>query len=135
VRLSSEGEEQPAPIIVPWSPVSGRRRRAIICVDAPSAVRPIRSETRARLVEAIAKARQWLDELLRGQVKDTREIAMREDCSERSVRMTLNLAFLSPALVQAAVEGCLPHGVGLSSLTDAPLNWKDQQRSLMGASF
>src|SRR3712207_7123692 len=43
-----------------------------------------------------SKARQWLDELLSGQVKDTHEIAVRESCSERSVRMTLNLAFLSP---------------------------------------
>ena len=68
-------------------------------------------------------------------MKDTHEIAAREACSERSVRMTLNLAFLSPALVQAAVEGRLPHGAGLSSLADAPLNWKEQQRSLIGTSF
>jgi DNA invertase Pin-like site-specific DNA recombinase len=135
VRLSPEDEEQPAPIVVPWSPVSGRHRREIIGVEAVSAARPIRSETRARLVEAIAKARQWLDELLSGHMKDTHEIAAREACSERSVRMTLNLAFLSPALVQAAVEGRLPHGAGLSSLTDAPLNWKEQQRSLIGTSF
>jgi site-specific DNA recombinase len=135
VRLSPEGEVRPAPIVVPWSPVSGRRRREIIGVEVDRVTRPIRSETRARLVEAIAKARQWLDELLSGQVKDTHEIAERESCSERSVRMTLNLAFLSPALVQAAVEGRLPHGTGLSSLTDAPLNWKEQQRSLTGASL
>jgi DNA invertase Pin-like site-specific DNA recombinase len=84
VRLSLEGEVRPAPIVVPWSPVSGRRRREIIGVEADRVTRPIRSETRARLVEAIAKARQWLDELLSGQVKDTHEIAARESCSERS---------------------------------------------------
>jgi DNA invertase Pin-like site-specific DNA recombinase len=134
VRVSPEGGVQPAPIVVPWSPVSGRRRREIIGVDV-RVVRPIRSETRARLVEAIAKARQWLNELLSGQVSDAHEIAERESCSERSVRMTLTLAFLSPVIVQAALEGRLPHGIGLSSLTDAPLNWKEQQRSLAGASF
>jgi site-specific DNA recombinase len=133
VRLSLEGEVRPAPIVVRWSPVSGRRRREIVGVETNCAARPIRSETRARLVEAIAKARQWLDELLSGQVKDTHEIAARESCSERSVRMTLNLAFLSPAIIQAAVEGRLPHGVGLSSLADAPLAWNEQQRSLIGA--
>lgn len=127
--------DQTTAIVVPWSPVSGRRRREIVGVDAISVVRPIRSETRARLVEAIAKARKWLDELLSGQVRDTHEIAAREACSERSIRTTLNLAFLSPALVQAAVEGRLPHGAGLSSLTDAPLNWKEQQRSWIGTSF
>jgi site-specific DNA recombinase len=103
-------------------------------VEADRVTRPIRSETRARLVEAIAKARQWLDELLSGQVRDTHEIAARESCSERSVRMTLNLAFLSPAIIQAAIESRLPHGVGLSSLADAPLAWNEQQRSLIGAS-
>ncbi len=135
VRLSPEDDEQPAPIVVPWSPISRRHRREIVGVDAASAARPIRSEARARLVEAIAKARKWLDELLSGDVKDTHEIAAREGYSERSVRMTLNLAFLSPALVLAAVEGRLPHGAGLSSLTDAPLNWNEQQSSLVGASF
>jgi len=135
VRLSSEGEEQSALIVLPWSPTSGRRRRVIIGLDAPSIARPIRSETRARLVEAIAKARQWLDELLSGKVQDTHEIAARESCSERSVRLTLNLAFLSPALVKAAVDGSLPHGVGLSRLTDIPPNWKEQQKSLIGTSF
>lgn len=135
VRLPSEGEEQPTPIVVSWFPISGRRRREVIGVEADRVARPIRSETRARLVEAIAKARQWLDELLSGQVNDTHEIAVREACSERSVRMTLNLAFLSPAIIQAALEGRLPHGIGLSSLTEAPLNWKEQQRSLVGASL
>jgi site-specific DNA recombinase len=52
--------------------------------------RPMRAETRARLIEGIAKARGWLDDLLQGRCKSTHEIASREDCSERSVRMTLN---------------------------------------------
>jgi hypothetical protein len=133
LRLFAEGEVRPAPIVVPWAPVSRRRRHKIVGVDAASAARPIRSETRARLVEAIAKGKHWLDELLNGQVKDTHELAAREGCSERSVRMILNLAFLSPSIVQAAVEGRLPHGVGLSSLIDAPLAWNEQQRSLIGA--
>ncbi|MEE1657861.1 recombinase family protein [Microvirga sp. CF3062] len=134
VRRASEGEEQFAPIIVPWSPVSRRCRREIIGVEATSATRPLRSETRARLVEAIAKARQWLNDLLSGDVKDTHAIAARKACSERSVRMTINLAFLSPAIVKAAVEGRLPYGAGLSRLIDAPLAWTEQQRSLIGAS-
>ncbi len=53
--------------------------------------------------------RRWLDELVSGAVKDTAAIAEREGCSERSVRMTLSLAFLSPKVVRAivdAVSGC-----------------------------
>ncbi len=93
--------------------------------------RPIRSETRARLVQGIAKARAWVDELVTGKVADTHAIARREGCSERSVRMTLNLAFLSPEIVRAAVEGTLPHGVGLCSLAELPAPWS-RQSDLVG---
>jgi hypothetical protein len=43
-------------------------------------------------------------------------IASREDKSERSIRMTLSLAFLAPEIVKAAVEGRLPRGFGLKRL-------------------
>jgi site-specific DNA recombinase len=40
--------------------------------------------------------------------------------------MTLNLAFLAPEIVQAAVAGTLPHGAGLSRLGDLPMQWRAQ---------
>ena len=86
--------------------------------------RPIRSETRARLIEGIAKARVWIDDLVSGRVTSTADIASREHCSERSVRMTLGLAFLSPTIVKAAVDGSFPHGSGITQLMNAPPNWK-----------
>jgi site-specific DNA recombinase len=115
-----------APIVVPWSPAPVTRRREIIvppgsdCADQ----RPIRAESRARLVEGIAKARLWLNELIDGGVTDTKEIADREGCSDRSIRMTLSLAFLSPSIVQAAVDGTLPHGSGVASLLELPADWQ-----------
>jgi site-specific DNA recombinase len=133
IQRCPDGRERPAPILLPWAPTPSRRRREIIGVDEGRAPRPIRSETRARLIEAIAKARNWLDDLLAGRVNNTHEIGAREGCSERSVRMTLNLAFLSPSIIQAAVEGRLPHGSGLTSLTDAPLSWRQQQKLLIRA--
>jgi hypothetical protein len=57
------------------------------------------------LVEGIAKARLWLEDLVSGRVASTAEITGRERCSERSVRMTLALAFLSPSNTKAAVDG------------------------------
>ena len=67
-------------------------------------------------------ARLWLTDLMAGRVKSTNEIAKREECSERSVRMTLALAFLSPTLVKAAVNGDLPAGIGIVGLTNAPMS-------------
>jgi hypothetical protein len=48
-------------------------------------------------------------------------IAARERKSERSIRMTLSLAFVAPPIVAAAIEGRLPRGFGAKRLMDLPL--------------
>jgi hypothetical protein len=69
--------------------------------------RPMRAEARARLLEAIAKARLWLDGLIAGRFTSTAEIALYERCSERAVRITLSLAFLAPpSSGQPSRAGC-----------------------------
>jgi hypothetical protein len=92
---------------------------------------PIRADYRARLVAAIARGRLWLSQIETGAVNGVTEIAIREDCSPRHVNMTISLAFLAPSLVKAAVEGRLPHGIGLARLLDAPAEW-DQQHRMLG---
>jgi len=54
-------------------------------------------------------------------------MAKRERCSVRQVNMTISLAFLAPAFVQAAIEGRLPRGIGVTRLRDAPVEWSRQQ--------
>jgi hypothetical protein len=51
-----------------------------------------------------------------GTVRDTDQLALRENVSERSIRTLLTLAFLAPDLVKAAVDGRLPRGFGVSRL-------------------
>ena len=75
--------------------------------------------------------RLWLNELTSGKVRDTDEIAAREGRSKRSVHMMLSLAFLAPDIVEAAVAGRLPRGIGMTRLTDLPPNWTHQW-SLLG---
>ena len=53
-------------------------------------------------------------------------IAKRERCSVRKVNMTISLAFLAPDLVKAAIEGRLPHGMGVARLADVPAEWSRQ---------
>jgi len=60
----------------------------------------------------------------------TQQIALREQCSLRQVNLTISLAFLSPTLVKAAVDGHLPRGVGISTIRDLPELWTAQHRSL-----
>jgi site-specific DNA recombinase len=58
------------------------------------------------------------------------DIAAREDCSTRHVNMTISLAFLAPGLVSAAIDGRLPHGIGVARLFDTPVQWAHQHRLL-----
>ena len=53
-----------------------------------------------------------------------------ENCSVRQVNMTISLAFLAANLVQAAVEGRLPRGIGVARLRDAPAEWSRQYAML-----
>jgi site-specific DNA recombinase len=61
-------------------------------------------------------------------------IASRQACRKRHVSMTISLAFLAPRLVKAAVEGRLPHGIGVARLFDAPLAWS-RQLQMLGLSY
>jgi site-specific DNA recombinase len=121
-------------LVVPWKKTPSKRPRQIIPPAATSSrqdPRPIRAETRAKLVTATATARQWLDELVTGTVKNVEQIADREKCSIRQVNRTITLAFLAPTLVQAAVDGRLPRGIGVATLRDLPAEWI-RQHELLG---
>ena len=128
IVLTTETDGPTEPMVVPWSPPPSTLRREIVLPPGTrdANLRPIRSDQRARLVAGIAKARGWLNELVSGSVTDTKQIAARESCSERSVRMTLGLAFLSPTLVEATINGQLPMGWGSSKLADQPADWSRQ---------
>jgi DNA invertase Pin-like site-specific DNA recombinase len=119
-------------IRVPWQKQPSRRRREILHPASGDKVdaRPIRSETRATLINAIARGRQWMGELVENRDATAETIARREGCSARKVTMTISLAFLSPALVKAALEGRLPRGIGATRLCDMPVEWSRQHHAL-----
>ena len=128
---SEDEKDSPLVLTVPWSKTPHRRRRDVIAPEGPSRtqVLPIRSDTRVKLVSAIARGRQWLSEIEAG-AATVDGIAAREACSKRHVNMTISLAFLAPSLVKAAVEGRLPHGIGVARLFDAPVVWSRQHQML-----
>jgi site-specific DNA recombinase len=134
IRLHPGPDHSLAPqtIVVPWTSPSFRRKREFLrpLGEAASPARPIRAEARTKLVSAIAKGRRWLDEMISGKVSGVEDIAERDGLSERSARMISSLAFLAPDIVQAAVDGTLARGFGVSRLTDLPPSWVDQRKAL-----
>jgi site-specific DNA recombinase len=116
---------------VSWKTISIRRREILLPEGiSPEHARPIRSETRATLVASIARGRRWLEELIADATATPASIAKRESCSVRKVNMTISLAFLAPDLVKAAVDGRLPHGMGVTRLADLPAEWSEQHKIL-----
>ena len=127
LRLTGDRES----VTVIWSPTPTRRRRDIILrPGADPAVRRMKPEERVRILRAIATGRTWMDELLTSRMPSPDAIASREILSERSVRMTLSLAYLAPSIVRAIIDGRLPRGVGVRSLADLPPSWAEQERAL-----
>ena len=132
LREDAEASARSAAITISWSPQTFRRKRELIASadNLGDPVRPIRFEARAKLLAAIAKGRKWLADITSGAVADIETIAAREGLSERSVRMMLSLAFVAPDIVQAAVDGTLPRGFGVSRLTNLPADWTKQRQAL-----
>jgi site-specific DNA recombinase len=130
-------DEEPArsddrSLTIPWQkPPSKKSRRILLPNNASrNGARPEQFERRVRLVSAIAKGRQWLDDVVSGRVTTVTELCMREKCSVRQVNMTISLAFLAPNLVKAAIEGRLPRGIGVERLRDPPTEWSRQFEAL-----
>jgi DNA invertase Pin-like site-specific DNA recombinase len=116
-------------ITLPWTAPSFVAVKGI--VHAPSIMRTIKPETRDALLAAIAKARRWIEDIRLGRVASLAEIAGRESQGERYIRMLVSLAFVSPRIVAALVEGRAPADLTVSGLARAlPYSWAEQERSI-----
>jgi len=84
------------------------------------------------LVKAIARGRAWFDELVTGRARSLQELAKRDGISRRYIRRLVGLAFLSPQLVEAILQGRQPVELTATRLTelDLPLGWAEQHRLL-----
>jgi site-specific DNA recombinase len=83
-----------------------------------------------RLIKAIARGRQWADDLLAGRVQSVAAIAKREGVLPNYVRRLTRLAFLAPRIVEAIVVGHQPPELTAKALTERielPLLWSEQE--------
>jgi AraC-like DNA-binding protein len=85
------------------------------------------------LLKAVARARQWSEDLLMGRAKSVAKIAEREGVSDRYVRRLTRLAFLAPQIVEAIVAGNQPPELTAEALAeriDLPLLWTAQEQAV-----
>jgi site-specific DNA recombinase len=85
------------------------------------------------LLKAVARARQWSENLLFGRARSVTEIADREGVADRYVRRLMRLAFLAPEIVEAIVAGNQPPALtaeALAERVDLPLLWTAQKQAV-----
>ena len=130
-RVEADDPCESQTLSIPWAKPISRVRRALLEPQSsgdPS--RRMEADERNRLTLGIATARSWLDGLVKGAISGIAELAEQHNRSERSIRQTLSLAFLDPAVIDAACSGNLPRGYGVSRLMDLPPRFADQWRAL-----
>jgi site-specific DNA recombinase len=114
-------------IAVPWTSPVPAAVKGIIHVPAHNT--PIKAGRREALLIAIAKARKWIDDLAHGRAASFAVIARREGKVERHIRLLAPLAFVSPRIVSALLDGTAPADLTLTKLARAlPYSWADQER-------
>jgi site-specific DNA recombinase len=114
---------------IPWTSPLPVAVKGIVHVPAHNT--PIKPARREALLTAIAKARQWVDDVAQGRIATFAQIAGREGKVERHVRLLASLAFVSPRIVAAIIDGTVPADFTATSLARAlPYSWAEQERRL-----
>ena len=116
--------------IVVTLPVRARFRGGDATIVAPAVARAPTPD--ASLIKALARAHHWKELLLSGEIKSVDTLAAKFGQERRHTGRILSLAFLSPDITRAILQGRQPLGLRLTNLLDAnlPLAWSEQDRHI-----
>ena len=116
-------------LTLPWTAPSFAAVKGIL--HAPSAKPAMKAESRDALLTAIAKARRWIDDIRLGRIVSFAEIAEHEAQGERHIRLLAPLAFVSPRIIAAIVDGTAPADLTVTGLARAlPYSWAEQEQGI-----
>ena len=118
---------EPTTVTFPWTVPAAAPVKGIVHVPAHNT--PMKPGSREILLNAVAKARKWLKGIERGQTFV--EIAAREGKAERLIRYLARLAFVSPRIITAIIDGTAPAGITATTLiTGLSYSWTEQERRM-----
>jgi DNA invertase Pin-like site-specific DNA recombinase len=114
-------------LAIPWDRPVPASVKGIVHVPVHNT--PIRPDRREALLLAIANARNWMHDLMQGRVASFAAIARREGKLESHIRLLAPLAFLSPRIVSALLDGTAPAHLTVTGLARAlPHSWAEQEK-------
>ncbi len=127
--LSKDGRTMTVHIPITLRHQGGRKQ----VVTPPGAAPwiPARSRVDNTLVKAIVRAFRWRDMLESGRFGTLRDLAKAEAINESYLGRILRLTLLSPAIIEAILEGRQPAALELDDLLEKfPVEWDKQSESL-----
>jgi hypothetical protein len=125
----SKRRKRPVPfqINVPWTAPTFVAHKGI--QHDPSSGSAMKPYARAAMLRAIGKARHWINDLIEGRAVSFNQIAADEDKDERHIRYLAQLAFVSPRIVTAIIDGSVLPNLTVTELAKAlPYSWVEQER-------
>jgi hypothetical protein len=124
-------ETSPAiPLRLTWEAPNFAAVKGII--HAPRTAPAMKPTSRDALLAAIAKARAWIEEMKAGEIGSFAEIAQREGQVERHIRLLAPLAFVSPRIIEAIVNGTAPADLTVTGLAKSlPHSWAEQEQRIV----
>jgi site-specific DNA recombinase len=85
------------------------------------------------LINAVARAHDWVNKIIRGETANTASIAAETGLDVRYVRRHISLAFLAPDITEAILEGTHASRVSLVDwLGSPPIDWGRQRSEIQG---
>jgi site-specific DNA recombinase len=116
-------------IALAWTAPNFAAVKGIVHVPSPKLT--MKPESRDALLKAIVKARRWIDDIRLGRIASFAEIAKRETQGERHIRLLAPLAFVSPRIIAAIVDGTAPADLTVTGLAKTlPYSWAEQEQCI-----
>jgi hypothetical protein len=126
IARTVDGDGPPKTIRTAWSI---KARNASIMMEGND-----RSETthNESLAQSIVRAHGWMHSLQDGTYESTEQLAAARSLHPKVVRQGIRLAFLSPDVTAAVLEGCQQRGLSLARIPKLlPSSWAEH-RPLLG---
>ena len=85
------------------------------------------------IVKAIARARDWYERIVAGEIRTIGQLTRESDLNERYVKRILQCAYLSPQIIEVLLAGKHRPNLTLKEiLCGVPLNWREQETRIFG---
>ena len=118
-------------LVQSWRSTHGRYSTCEVhhsSVHTPSAAATPDREANQTLIEAIAKAHRWQEQLESGEYPSIEDLANAVSVDRTYVGRMLRLTSLAPDIIEVILRGDEPDGISLTKLRrNLPVRWEEQR--------